>query len=193
MANTKNITEFSPQEILNRVFDSATNLLGIGLSTSTGTSVVDDTTGAVKTTKVTADSGEDSAQNTQSVTMKPVPSGDYAPQVYSMPSTQVTKANIAASPGNVYSLRVTNENASARYFQLHNKASAPSAGETAQRYWKIPAGTAASPGILMLDSSYLAPSEPFSTGIGFAISTTRTTFTDSATNTEHELEVRYIT
>lgn len=178
------------------MFDEIRNAVNKILSlvgTSTGTSVIDNTTGAVKTTKVTADSGEDSAQNTQGVTMKPVPSGDYAPQVYSMPSTQVTKANIAASPGNVYSIRVTNENASARYFQLHNKASAPAATETPQRYWKIPAGTAASPGVLILDSTYFASSEPFSTGIGFAISTTRTTFTDSATASEHELEVRYIT
>lgn len=103
----------------------------------------------------------------------------------------VSAAFIKAAAGNVFSLMIINRNAAIRYLQLHNKATIPLAGETAQESFPIPAGTAAQPGILVLDQSYFAPSAYFATGIGFAISTTEATFTDTATPADHSVRVRY--
>ncbi len=122
---------------------------------------------------------------------KPVNSSTYAPSTYKNAGT-VTKANVKASPGNVYSIRITNANAAIRYFQLHNKASTPVAAETAQQYFLIPAGTATQPAVLELTINDFAPSEYFITGIGWAISTTAATFTDSATATDHIVNVRFV-
>jgi hypothetical protein len=104
-----------------------------------------------------------------------------------------TKDVVKASAGRVYSLRATNTNAAARYIQLHNKATAPAAADTALRSWVIPAGSAAAPAVLELGPDYFAPEGYISlgTGIGFAISTTDTTFTDSATAAEHRIEINY--
>lgn len=125
------------------------------------------------------------------VILKPVNDSTYSPSNYKDAGT-VTKANVKASAGNVYSLRITNENAAARYFQLHNKATAPAAAETALRYWKIPGGTATVPGVLELDNTYFSPSQYHTTGIGWAISTVSTTFTDSATASEHNVDINYV-
>lgn len=104
----------------------------------------------------------------------------------------VTKAVVKASSGNVFSVLVTNTNSAIRYLQLHNKATAPAGTDTAQLYFTIPAGTAVQPAVVELNSDFFAPSERFATGIGWAISTTATTFTDSATASEHTIQVRYL-
>ena len=110
---------------------------------------------------------------------------------WSLNAGTVTKLSVKATPGNVFALRVTNVNAAARWFQLHNKASAPAAGETAQLYFPIPAGSATVPGVLEVSGSFLFGGEPFTTGVGWAISTTADTFTDSATANEHTTVLRY--
>lgn len=161
------------------------------LTDGDSTSLQTDENGNLKVTKATADAGEDLTNNVQGVLTKPVASGTYATTGY-QENGSVTKANIKASAGNVYSIRVTNTNAAVRYFQLHNKATAPAAGETAQASYLIPAGTATNPGVLELLSTFFAPSAYFATGIGWAISTTDTTFTDSATASEHKKTVRYV-
>lgn len=104
----------------------------------------------------------------------------------------VTKANVKASAGNVFSIRVTNANAAARWFQLHNKATAPAATEVPQRYFLIPAGTAAQPASITLDINYFAHGINFATGIGWAISTTAATFTDAATAGDHTYDINYL-
>jgi hypothetical protein len=103
-----------------------------------------------------------------------------------------TKANIKTTPGNVTSFRVTNVNAAIRYFQIHDKATAPAGSDTALRSWVVPAGTATVPTVLMLGRDYLTEQGiKCLTGVGFAVSTTDTTFTDSATAAEHSVEVNY--
>lgn len=135
--------------------------------------------------------GEDLTGNVLGSLTKPVIGSAYAPGTY-QEAGSVTKANIKSVAGNVYFIRVTNTNAAVRYFQLHNKSTAPAAAETAQLSFLVPAGTATAPGILMLGINELASSEYFSTGIGWAISTTDTTFTDSATASEHKKTIRYM-
>lgn len=103
-----------------------------------------------------------------------------------------TKANAKASTGVVYSFRVTNANAAVRYFQIHDKASAPAGTDTALRYFLIPAGTATQPAVLQLDPSYLASNINCSLGVSWAISTTATTFTDSATASDHTVDLNYL-
>lgn len=135
--------------------------------------------------------GEDPTNDLLAIHLKPIAASGYQPSSYKDFGT-VTKANIKNTPGNVYALRITNINAAVRYFQLHNKASAPVATEVPQLSFMIPAGTATAPAILEIDMSWFALYENFSLGIGWAISTTRGTFTDSATASEHGVDVRYM-
>lgn len=151
-----------------------------------------DVNGNKKQTLATAIAGEDLTNNVLGVQNKPVASASYSPSLYA-PLTQVTKNVIKSSAGNVLSIYITNDNAAVRYFQLHNKATAPAAGEAPVRSLKVPAGTANNPGVLVLGREFFGDGgEYFATGIGWAISTTFATFTDSATNTEHIVNVDYV-
>lgn len=134
--------------------------------------------------------GENVNQEVLGTIFKPVSNTVYAPDVYK-DAGSVTKANVKTTPGSVFSIRVTNANAALRYFQLHNKASAPAAAETALDYFLLPAGTATNPYVLELEYTFFSSSEYFSLGIGWAISTTATTFTDSATASEHNVRIAY--
>lgn len=146
----------------------------------------------VKVTLASLLAGEDLTNNVLGVLSKPVASASYSPSLYA-PLTQVTKANIKASTGNVLSAYISNDNAAVRYFQLHNKATAPVATDVPIYSIKVPAGTANNPGTLILDDSFFTKAgKNFATGIGWAISTTLATFTDSATNTEHIVVVHYV-
>jgi hypothetical protein len=136
--------------------------------------------------------GEDLTNNVMGTIAKPLAASTYSPSVYTE-LTQVTKANIKASTGNVLSFDITNDNAAVRYFQLHNKATAPAATEVPLYSFKVPAGTATAPGRLTLGREFWTEAgKNFPTGIGWAISTTYGTFTDSATNTEHILNLHYV-
>lgn len=108
--------------------------------------------------------------------------------VYSPITSVVTAALLKDSPGNLFKVHITNVNAAIRYLQLHNKATIPLAGESPQRSWIIPAGTATAPGYFELPFVY---GDAYATGIGFAISTTQETFTDSATASEHTKTIEY--
>lgn len=151
-----------------------------------------DTARNLQTHETYAPAAEDNTNGVIAVVRKPLASATYAPSLYA-PLTQVTKANIKATPGNVFSLRVTNDNAAVRYLQLHNKATAPAGTEAPLYTFKVPAGTANNPGVLQLDEGFFARGGAyFSTGIGWAISTTMATFTDSATASETLITVHYI-
>lgn len=151
-----------------------------------------DATGNKKVTSATLLAGEDLTNNVMAMIPKALPVSTYSPTLYSA-LTQVTKAVIKATPGNVLSIYITNDNAAVRFFQLHNKATAPAAAEVPIYSFKVPAGTANNPGVLILDASFFTQAGAnFATGIGWAISTTFATFTDSATNTEHVTFIHYV-
>lgn len=106
--------------------------------------------------------------------------------------TQVTKANIKGSAGVVKSIYISNINAAVRYFQLHNKATVPLATEVPLISVPIGAGTANNPQAMVLGTDFFNDAGvSFSTGIGWAISTTYGTFTDSATASDHIAVVNY--
>jgi len=120
---------------------------------------------------------------------KPVSSATYAPSSH-MNLGAATTANVKASAGYVYTIYCINRNAAVRYFQLHNTATTPAGGATAQNTWAVPAGTTDNPGILILDTAYFSPSERFATGIAWAISTAEATYA-AATAGDHSVRVRY--
>lgn len=106
--------------------------------------------------------------------------------------TQVTKASIKVTAGVVKSIYISNANAALRYFQLHNKATAPVATDVPLISVPIGAGTATNPSAMELGTDFFSDAGiSFSTGIGWAISTTYATFTDSATASEHVALVNY--
>lgn len=145
----------------------------------------------IKVTAATSFAGEDLVAFVLGTIFKPVKSSTYTATLYKDAGT-VTKAVVLNTSGNVYSIRFTNANAAVRYLQIHNKATAPAAAETAQEYFVIPAGTATQPAVLTLGVNELAPSIYCSTGIGWAVSTTSTAFTDSATASDHTITIRYM-
>lgn len=136
--------------------------------------------------------GEDTDNDIMATLSKPINAFEYATQNYSYWAGSATKANIKAQSANVYSVKFINRNASVRYAQLFNKATAPVAGDTPLISEPIPAGTTNNPGELVLTSQFFAPSEFFPLGLGWAVSTTQGTLTDSATAADHACHVRYM-
>lgn len=99
----------------------------------------------------------------------------------------VTKRNVKASAGYVGGIYVSNRNAALRYFQIHAKATAPTGGDVALYSFEIPIN-----GALVLDATHFGlGGDPVATGVSWAISTTNTTFTDSATASEHNVYFRW--
>jgi hypothetical protein len=113
------------------------------------------------------------------------------PELYQDSGT-VTKANLKTSAGRVAGIKVTNANAAVRYFQIHNKLTAPVATDVPAIWFLLPAGTAAAPSVITVDGNFLGEAgRLMGTGLGWAISTTPTTFTDSATAAEHTTTVMW--
>lgn len=139
-----------------------------------------------KVTLATAVSGENLPQDVLGTIFKPTINSAYTPNIHQDAGT-VTKANIKAVAGSVFSIRVSNRNASTRYFLLHNKATAPIATDTPQSFYELAPGA-----ILQLGIDDFAPAEYFSTGIGWSISTTAASFTDAATASEHTVMVKHL-
>lgn len=99
----------------------------------------------------------------------------------------VTKKNIKASGGNVFSITADNANAATRYLLIHNKATAPAAADVPTFFFRIPAS-----GQIIIGSDFFTnDGANLATGIGWAISTTRDTFTDSATAADHSVTIHY--
>lgn len=147
----------------------------------------------LKVTLATKISGEDQTNDLIGVLSKPIVGSTYALTPYTNLTSLQTKGVAKAFPGNVMSLDITNDNAAVRYFQLHNKATNPAATNVPVRSWKIPAGTANNPGRLTLTTTYFSEGGYYlSTGIGWAISTTLATFTDSATASEHNVDINFV-
>lgn len=101
----------------------------------------------------------------------------------------VNAATVKASAGNVYSLSVTNLNASVRYLQIVNKASTPTNSDSALivDVWAIPANAT-----IIIDSPYYgANGLSCGTGVSWAFSSTATTIT-LATASDCLVSVGYV-
>lgn len=103
-----------------------------------------------------------------------------------------TKANAKSTPGQAMAVYVTNANAAVRFFQIHDKATAPAGTNVPVFSVPIPAGTANNPGTVIIDNAFFLQNGLACTlGVGWAVSTTVATFTDSATASEHVVNVGY--
>lgn len=100
--------------------------------------------------------------------------------------------SVKGSAGYLMAVTVNNINASARFLQFHNKATAPTGGDTPVFSKRIPGGSANAPGDLELNETFFGRGgRPFTTGISIGISTTESTFT-AATTTDHEISGRFV-
>src|SRR4051794_12341550 len=95
--------------------------------------------------------GEDQDKHVLGTFTKPVASATYSPSRSTSFGSAVT-ATASAQASAVVAAYASNANAAIRYFQLHNRATALSGGETPIVSVPIPAGTANNPGVLILDS-----------------------------------------
>lgn len=146
---------------------------------------------AVKIDADTLAAGEDLTNNVLGVAHKPVASSTYSGTSFVAVLNDVD-ISVKASAGNLLSISCSNINAAIRYLQLHNKASAPSAGETATFSFPIPAGSGTAPSTVTIDRDFLGPNgHYFSTGIAVGVSTAAATFT-AATTTDHVVNGTYV-
>lgn len=148
-----------------------------------------DSVGNLRTREYLAPTSEDNTNGVIGTIDKPVAASTYSGSWANSFAT-ATKLNAKATGGTALSATASNSNAAVRYFQVHNKASAPAGTEVPIISIPIPAGTAAAPGQLILPKSFFQ-NYFFSTGVGWAISTTSATFTDSATASEHIVNFQY--
>jgi len=102
-------------------------------------------------------------------------------------------SNLKASSGNVYAITCSNQTTALVWFQLFNKATAPANGDTPVRSYPVYGATSTAPGFIILGQDSLGGSGiSFSTGIGWAISSTATTLTlATASATNFITTVRY--
>lgn len=154
---------------------------------------VDDTSGAaagssgaIAVAEQQAPVAEDNTNGVYGEVLKPLATGTYAPLLATGLGV-ATKANVKATPGNTLSVRVSNANAAARFLLLHNKASAPAASDVPLYAFYIPPASAIEIGAAF----FVGSGGFFSTGIGWAISTTPATFTDAATAADHVIALHY--
>lgn len=110
----------------------------------------------------------------------------YAPTLFTNYGANLT-LNVKATAGNVYSMHFQNNNASARYGQIHNVTTTPSGGAVPLVSFLIPPNSFKDVDHTMLPAGGLY----CSTGIAFAISTTLATYTASATANEHNTFITY--
>lgn len=135
--------------------------------------------------------GEDIANDVLRVSSVPIVSASLSPTVFTGYGA-ATKALVKASPASLVSLYASNVNAAVRYLQVHNKATAPAGTDVPVLSFPIPAGSATVPASVLLDSDFFEGGYYLSTGLGWAISTTVATFTDSATASEHVVNGMYV-
>lgn len=138
----------------------------------------------LKVTQATQTAGEDLANDIQGVGVKPVVGAVYSGVSFFAPLNDVDIL-VKATSGNLLSIATSNINAAIRYLQIHNKATAPSNGDTPIFSIPVPAGSATVPGVLSLGRDFFGQNGHYlSTGISVGISTTAATFT-GATVTDH--------
>jgi len=137
--------------------------------------------------KLSANSGVDigDVDVTSTTFPTPVATSTYSPTRFVDFGSNAT-ANIKSSAGNVFSLYCNNENSSDRYIQLHNTATTPAGGTTPLYSFRVPG----SGDILVGTDFFTNAGANFTTGIAFAFSTTKDTYT-AGTATEQSTTVHY--
>jgi hypothetical protein len=135
--------------------------------------------GALLVNNVTAGAGDDYNNQVVATLDKPIASPSYAPLRYQSPGTPVLLKNIKSAAGAVQAINIYNFGAAIAYLQIHNLNTDPSGTSSIAAAWPIPAGSATNPGVLNLTKAQLGGLLYCTLGVGFAISTTPTGFSQS--------------
>lgn len=144
-----------------------------------------DLSGRVITTAGTLSAGEDLSNNLVGVLPKPVVGTTYTGT--RTQDLSFTTTNLKATPGNVLRFEVTNTTGATRWFQLHNTATTPGGGATAQHFYLVPANSQ----IILGPGELTSAGLPFTTGIAYANSTTASTYT-AGTAGDLLLNIRHV-
>lgn len=148
------------------------------------TEIQTDQNGNMKVREQYAPVAEDNVNGVIGMQARPVVTPLYGGTAFSARLNDVDIA-VKTSPGNLLSVRVSNINAAVRYLQIHNKASAPTSGNSPVFSFVIPAGSSTAPSIIELDRGFFGSNGQYlDTGIAIGISTAADTFT-AATTTDH--------
>lgn len=114
-----------------------------------------------------------SQSDVQAVRDRLMPSGTVSPSIGSSVS-----GNLKASAGSIYAFSCSNQSTSLVWFQLFDKATAPTNGDTPIRSFPIYGTATGMPGFLLIGQDIVGGSGiSFTTGVGWAISSTATTLT----------------
>lgn len=178
------------------VFTGMLNTLPVGkynitqptLADASGITLQVDSRGNLRTINMSAPQAQDDLNQIIAVMTRPLIGTTYSHTLYTYFAGAVTKALILTGSRQAFSFFVTNRNASVRYFGLHNKATAPVAGDAPLLTFMIPANSSLAIG----NQFFTDAGVYFSSGLGWSIGTTVATFTDSATASEHEVTVQYL-
>lgn len=147
-----------------------------------------DSRGNLRTVNMSAPQAQDDLNQVMAVMARPLIGTTYTHTLYTYFAGAITKALILTGNRQAFSFTVTNRNAAVRYFGLHNKATAPAAGDAPLVVFMIPASSTLTIGNQFFTDAGIN----FSLGLGWAIGTTVATFTDAATASEHEVQVQYL-
>lgn len=150
-----------------------------------GGPLLSDSVGNLNVNLATKIRGEDETNDAMATVLKVLSSATYAPTEFQNLGANTT-ANIKATSGNVTSCYAVNDNAAVRYLQLHKTSTTPAGGAVPQWSIPIPPAVGGVPGIAGWDvTDFTAMGINSASGWAYAISTTRGTFTNSATASEH--------
>ena len=148
-------------------------------------------TGSARVEEQLMPTAENNAENTFAFSLRLLASSTYAPSVFKNLGANTT-LNIKATAGNLLAAYAYNDNAAIRYLQFHITATTPAGGAVPEESVLLPVAAAGTPGFGRLTADDLTLNGIYgSTGWAFAISTTRNTFTNSATASEHSTFVKY--
>lgn len=154
-------------------YDAAPRTLTDGQATN---EVQVDNQGRTMVVEQLVPAAEDNTNGVIGVLAKPVVASSYSGTIVHVEDD--ADISIKATPGQLLAIQATNENAAVRYLQIHNKASAPGAGETAVASFLIPAGSGTAPGVVRVGSEFFGNNGiHLSTGIAIGISTAIDTYT----------------
>lgn len=128
--------------------------------------------GYLRTADQLAPAAENNTDGVYAGANKPLATNTYAPTLTSDLGADPDKS-LKATAGNVFSFMCHNLAGAARYFQLHNKASAPANPDVPLLTFLVPAGA-----MLIVGSEFFTTNGIyFSTGIASGFSTTEATYT----------------
>jgi len=159
----------------------------IGLSGNRSTFVAGtiNSDGALLVSETYVDGAVDEANDVYAIVQKPLAISTYTGSRFQNLGANTT-LNVKAAAGNVFSIKVHNINAAARYFQLHNTSTTPSAAAVPFLTFLIPAQSERTVGT----EFFTEQGVHFDSGIAFAFSSTEATYT-AASSTDQMTAIIY--